>query len=291
MSGPKTLTSFARAKVNLTLRVLGRRADGFHELDSVVAFADVGDRVTFEPGAPAGLEVAGPFGHDIIGENLVVRALQLIAATAPDLTLGRVTLEKNLPVAAGLGGGSADAAAVLRLVRDANNGRAGRVDWMALSAQLGSDVSVCFADQACRMTGRGEILQVLDGFPRLFAVLANPQVPVPADKTTRVFEVLGSGPVEHLGLQARPAACGRDDWLALLAAGTNDLERPAATVIPAIANVLAAMRRHPLTTAARLSGAGPTCFALATTAEDARAIARDVVSRNPAWWVRAVTLG
>src|SRR5262249_18342237 len=133
----------ARAKVNLTLSVLDRRRDGYHDIESLVTFADVGDRVTLHPGADWRLETSWPFAADIDGPNLLERTLALLAETEPGLQLGSVELEKNLPVAAGLGGGSADAAALLRAVRAANPGCAAGVDWHGLAARLGADVPVC----------------------------------------------------------------------------------------------------------------------------------------------------
>ena len=195
MADTPPFTTLARAKVNLTLRVHGRRADGFHELDSVVAFADIGDAVTLVAGAPIGVAMRGPFASAIGGENLAQRALSLAAAAAPELQLGHVTIDKQIPVAAGLGGGSADAAAVLRLIQRANPAHAARHDWLALAAGLGSDVPVCFADRACRMSGRGEIVEPIGVLPPLPAVLINPQVPVPPNKTRAVFTQLAAPPL------------------------------------------------------------------------------------------------
>ncbi len=277
----------ARAKVNLTLRVLGRRTDGFHELDSVVAFAEVGDVVTLTVGAAPTVSVNGPFASAIEGENLAARALRAVASAAPDFKSGAISIEKHLPVAAGVGGGSADAAAVLRLIRQANAARAVDVDWMALAAQLGSDVPVCLESRACRMSGRGETLTVLDGFVPMAAVLVNPQVPVPADKTGRIFRHLAAGPFSC------QSGAGREvkSWTAAETLhGANDLEVPATAVIPSIATVLGSLKADPLSLAARLSGAGPTCFALTATIGDAHAIAARIAERHPGWWVRATTL-
>ncbi len=280
------LSERARAKVNLTLRILGRRLDGFHALDSVVAFADVGDVLTLTLGVPATVSVYGPFASAIEGENLAARALEMAAAAAPGLVAGAISIEKNLPVAAGVGGGSADAAAVLRLLRRANPVQAAHVDWMTLAAQLGSDVPVCFESRACRMTGRGEILNSIDGFAAIAAVLVNPQVPVPADKTRQVFKRLAAAPLTGPVPTAAPNA-----WTAAQAiAGGNDLEAPAKAVIPAITAVLDALERDTLPWVARLSGAGPTCFALTATMDDAYAVAMRIAEHHPSWWVRATIL-
>ncbi len=279
------LSEQARAKVNLTLRILGRRPDGFHELDSIVAFAGLGDVVTLTLGAPPTVSVDGPFGAMIDGENLATRALALVSAAAPDLTTGAISIEKHVPVAAGLGGGSADAAAVLRLLRRANPARASQIDWLAIAAQLGSDVPACVESRPCRMTGRGETLTAIDGFAAIAAVLVNPQVPVPAGKTRQVFQRLAAAPI------GSRAATTSIPWTAAQAvAGSNDLEPPAKAVMPAIATVLDALTRDPLPSAARLSGAGPTCFALTATMDDAYAVAKRISQQHPSWWVRATTL-
>ena len=283
-------TDWARAKVNLTLRVLGRRADGFHELDSLVAFADISDRVVFCSGRFPSVSMTGTFGAAIVGENLASRALALLAVQAPQLELGSILIEKLLPIAAGLGGGSADAAATLRLVREANEGRSDGLDWHALAAQLGSDVPVCLIGIACRMTGRGETLDAVDGAVELPAVLVNPQVRVPSDKTRVVFQILAAGPLVTGSERMPPIPRDMGGWLDRIGNGCNDLEVPAAIVVPDIGDVLAALRAHPLTRLARLSGAGPTCFGLTASVTDAATLASDLGRAHPTWWVRATVL-
>ncbi len=144
---------FAPAKINLTLRVLGRRPDGYHELESLVAFADVGDWVTLDVSKPVGVTTSGPFAGSIAGANLVEVALRRLVIEAPQLRLGSVHLEKNLPVAAGIGGGSADAAAVIRAVKRANAEQVETLDWNAFALRLGADVPVCLISRAAWMTG------------------------------------------------------------------------------------------------------------------------------------------
>src|SRR5262249_17907931 len=157
---------------NLTLRVLGRRADGYHLLESLIAFADVGDDVRFLPGAPPSVDVSGRYLGTITGRNLVDTTLQRLAEADPRLILGRVEIEKALPIPAGIGGGSADAAAVLRAVRAANPGST--LDWHAMAASLGADVSVCLVDRASLVWGVGERIEPVLGLPRLDAVLVCP---------------------------------------------------------------------------------------------------------------------
>ncbi len=299
------LTELARAKVNLDLTVLGRRADGFHELDSLVAFADVGDIVTLDLDGPAGVHVAGPFADGIVGENLASRALALVARAAPGIRLGHVRIDKQLPIASGLGGGSADAAAVLRLLERANPAYADRLDWAALAAQLGSDVPVCLANHACRMTGRGEVLAPLVDFPMLPTVLVNAQSDVPFDKTRRIFAELAASAWNGTPQPVRDGATLdgerrriRDSsasavavFVGYLGQRHNDLEAPALTLIPSLETVLAALRHDRLSNIVRMSGAGPTCFALCRSLDDARAVASRVAARHPGWWVRATQLG
>jgi 4-diphosphocytidyl-2-C-methyl-D-erythritol kinase len=186
----------ARAKINLTLNVLGRRPDGYHELESLVAFADVGDIITLDTDAPVGVSVSGPFATALVGENLIATTLQRLAA-CPALRLGAVHLEKRLPVAAGIGGGSADAAAVMRAVQRANADLAAAqtLPWSEIAASLGADVPVCFANQAAWMRGIGERLEPLPGLPRLHAVLVNALGEVPPDKTASVFRALNAPPL------------------------------------------------------------------------------------------------
>jgi 4-diphosphocytidyl-2-C-methyl-D-erythritol kinase len=186
-----SVRELARAKVNLTLTVHGRRADGYHELESLVTFAGVHDVVTLVPGAAGPVAVAGPFAGYISGENLLVKALALLRRADPGLRLGPVRLEKNLPVAAGLGGGSADAAALLRAVRRANPQRAADIPWLEIAARLGADVPACFGDRPALVFGVGHDIVPMESLPPMHAVLVNPGVPLP---TARVFAELKAGP-------------------------------------------------------------------------------------------------
>ncbi len=293
--GP-AITERACAKVNLTLRVHGRRADGYHALTSLVAFADIGDRIVFVPGAARAIHVTGPFHHHIQGENLLARTLDLLAASAPGLTLGSVILEKQLPVAAGVGGGSADAAALLRAIRQANPGCAASIDWHGFAARLGADVPVCLENRASWMTGIGEnTIPLPHPLPELAAILVNPNAPVPADKTAQVFRQLGASALRPdgrggTGHAHQPAIATRADLMAVMATTGNDLETAATAVVPAIADVLQALRAVPGLMHARLSGAGPTCVAIAGSPDLARDAVRTIATAHPAWWVRACRL-
>ena len=286
------LFEVASAKVNISLRVLGRRPDGFHEIDSLVMFGAVGDHLRLAVGAPVSVTTRGPFASAVVGENLVARTLALLAERAPHLKLGAITIDKFLPVAAGLGGGSANAGATLRLVKRANPEHAATVDWMALAAELGSDVPVCFIQRACHIKGRGEIITHVPGVERFCVVLVNPQVQVPPDKTAQVFRRLAappfdpSKPVEEL-LENKNAATPGERFAHM----RNDLEAPATAVIPAIAEVLTTLKADRRSQLVRLSGAGPTCFAVCSYSDPCDELADHLAEAHPSWWVSSTYLG
>ena len=290
----------APPKVNLTLTVLGRRpSDGYHELDSIVAFAhDIADTVTLTPRMPPVVTSSGPFAPSIAGENLLDVALRAVAAAAPSLALGAVHLNKQLPIAAGIGGGSADAAALLRAIRRANPGAAAAVDWHGLAARLGADVPVCLAAQAQRMTGVGERLTALPRLPVLAVVLVNPLAPVPADKTARVFRTLAAPPVvesDPIPGRACPTLATRSDLtqtdlIAHMRATGNDLTAAATAVVPEVADVLAALRATADCELAQLSGGGPTCFGVYPNMVIAAAAAASLRRSHSRWWVAASRL-
>jgi 4-diphosphocytidyl-2-C-methyl-D-erythritol kinase len=263
------LTEIARAKVNLTLAILGQRADGFHELDSLVAFADVGDVLTLEPAAQWQL-VSG--GLDVAeADNLVTQAMQMYAEAAGRPQPFRLTLEKRLPVAAGIGGGSADAAATLRLLQRAALQPLSGDALQRIAERLGSDVPVCLLNQSSRVTGRGERLAPLADMTPLHAVLVNPRCAVPARKTAEIFK----------RLQAAPYPPGREPAsVRLQAVRTNDLQAP----------VVAALHRQPGLTIAQMSGAGPTCFGAFTSQQAADTAAGTLMRDHPQWWVVATVL-
>lgn len=292
-SGAQSLVDYGRAKVNLTLRVVGRRLDGYHELESVVAFADCADRLTLQPGRALGLNTTGPMAAACgdPADNLVLTAAKGLAARVPGLALGAFALNKVLPVAAGIGGGSADAAAGLRLLARLNGVSTSdpRLAEVALSA--GADVPVCLLSRACGMTGVGEELVPLN-VPKLPCVLVNPGVPV---ATGAVFSALGLRNGELLVGAAEvvaPRSWPRDgasvaDWIKALATVGNDLEAPARRVQPGIVEVLDVLGAAQGARIARMSGSGATCFALFQSAGEAQAAARTIAAAHPHWWVHA----
>lgn len=290
------LRDIARAKVNLTLRVVGRRTDGFHDLESVVAFADCADGLGFDVAAELSLSATGPRVQECgdAHDNLVLKAARLLAGLVPDLKLGAFTLDKQLPVAAGIGGGSADAAAALRLLARANGIALDDVRLIEAARLTGADVPVCLLSQACVMTGVGETLQPLH-LPRLPCVMVNPRRPV---ATVAVFQELGltkgslrAGLRDILSAPAWPKeAAPVAEWIKVLSAGTNDLEAPALRIEPEIGVVLAALREADGVQLARMSGSGATCFAIFSS-DAAAMFAGDAIRiAHPDWWVHAGAL-
>lgn len=285
-----TITERARAKINLTLRVLGRRADGYHLLESLIVFADAGDVVTFEPGVAPAVEMTGSYAAAIAGSNLVDTAIAALAAADPRLTLGRIRVDKQLPIAAGIGGGSADAAAVLRAVRRINP--ANSIDWDRLAAGLGADVSVCLADRSSLVWGVGEQVEPVEGLPRLEAVLVCPQSAAPFGKTKSVFAGLRAGVAESTSRPpALPAFKDAAALIDYMRGVGNDLRTPAHAVLPDSAEAEAALRAEAECLYVSLSGAGPTSFGLFPNARFAAAAADRLRARHPQWWIIATTLG
>lgn len=270
--------SFAPAKINLSLHVTGQRADGYHLLDSLVAFADVGDRVRVMPADALSLEVTGPLAEGVPADdsNLAMRAARLFDHPVA------ITLDKHLPMAAGLGGGSSDAAATLYAMADL----LGTQTLPAGAVELGADVRVCLARQAARMRGIGDEVVPVEGFPPLAAVLANPGVAV---STPEVFAALTDkqNPPMPKRIPRWRAAWSAIDWIAKQ---RNDLEAPAQAVAPAIGTVLAALGALPEARLARMSGSGATCFALFDDQDAAAAAASALAAAQPGWWVTAAVL-
>jgi 4-diphosphocytidyl-2-C-methyl-D-erythritol kinase len=276
-----SLVEFAPAKINLHLHVVGRRDDEYHLLDSLVVFAGVGDRLTVSPSDGLTLSLTGPFaaGLDDESDNLVLRAARALAARAAVPAVGRLVLEKHLPVASGIGGGSADAAAALHLLRrfwglDIDPG-----DLRRLAQSLGADVPVCLDGRPAIMSGIGEILRPVPKLPDLGIMLVNPGVAV---STREVFRAR-SGAFSDA---AQILDAGWDDADALIAAlraAKNDLEPPARLLAPAIGDVLDALSATPGCRLARMSGSGATCFGLFDSPAAARAATRTIIRDE--WWV------
>jgi 4-diphosphocytidyl-2-C-methyl-D-erythritol kinase len=285
------LRDTGRAKLNLTLEVLGRRADGFHELRSLVAFASLGDEVEFDPHGPLDLVVEGRFAEALGGDNLIIKAARAASNKVPGLKLGRFRLVKMLPVASGLGGGSADAAAALRLIARTNSGVLTEATLAELARYLGSDVSVCLKSHPALISGRGENVEPVAGFPSCGVLLANPGRPL---ATEAVYAALRAEPLAPPPRPRSESLDFHDDFEALLAYATprgNDLERPAAQLVPEIRDVLAALSALDGVRLARLSGSGPTCFALFASESDATHAGARLAAKFPNWWIAASALG
>jgi 4-diphosphocytidyl-2-C-methyl-D-erythritol kinase len=291
------LSENGRAKVNLTLRVVGRRTDGYHDIESVVAFADCADHLMLTPGSELDLRTSGPLAEacGATSDNLVIKAARLLRERVPDLKVGSFTLDKVLPVAAGIGGGSADAAAALRLLAQLNGLAFDDPRIIEVAQLTGADVPVCVASRACVMTGVGENLQPLN-LPKMPAVMVNPSVPV---ATKDVFRALGLRNGELLVgatdvlLQDRswpePDASVAE-WIEAFVEVGNDLEAPALRIQPVIDEVLSALREAKGVKLARMSGSGATCFAIFADNADAQAAAEKIRRDHPVWWVHAGTL-
>jgi 4-diphosphocytidyl-2-C-methyl-D-erythritol kinase len=285
MSSP--LSDRAPAKVNLTLRVLGKRADGYHDLESLVVFADIADRVTLTLGDALGLGVDGPTAAAAgdVSDNLVLRAVCALSDRVAGLRVGRFALTKLLPVAAGLGGGSADAAAALRLLARLNDLAPDDARLMEAARRTGADVPVCLDPRPRVMRGIGDVLSAPLDLSPLPAVLVNPGVPVP---TRDVFAKLGLAPGDKRG-DATDIPVGqlknRDALVAHLKSQPNDLEAPAIAVQPVVAEVLEAIAQQGGCLLSRMSGSGATCFGLFETEAAAGSAAQALAASHPKWWV------
>ena len=290
------LVEEGRAKVNLTLRVMGRRVDGYHDLESLVAFADCGDRLALAPGPELKLDTTGPLAGDCgdVADNLVLRAALLLAEHVPGLKLGEFTLDKVLPVAAGIGGGSADAAAALRLLARLNDLALDDPRLLEVALLTGADVPVCLVSRASGMTGVGETLSPL-ALPKMPCVLVNPRVAV---ATKDVFAGLGLrngellvGATDVLQSPAWPEdGASLEEWVEALAENSNDLEPPAMRIQPVIGEVLSALNATNGAWLARMSGSGATCFAIYENTAEAQRASRKIRLDHPQWWVHAGVL-
>ncbi|KKB10877.1 hypothetical protein VE25_15675 [Devosia geojensis] len=279
----------APAKVNLALHVVGRRADGYHELDSLMVFADIGDELTAVPAAADRLAVTGPFGKGLgNGENLVTRAVAAFRARWPGhVPFGLdMTLAKNLPVAAGLGGGSADAAAVLRLMASLGETEIAAADLVALAASLGADVPACLVSAPLVARGIGDVMRPLKAFPACHVVLVNPLVPVATAEVFRRLQSRQNPPMPDLPEpMTRPAQLGI--WLAET---RNDLEPPAVAMVPQIGSLIARLSQAPGCMLARMSGSGATVFGLFGSSAQAHQAAHELRETYPDYWVAAAPL-
>ncbi len=282
-----TLIEKAAAKINLTLRVIGRRADGYHDLESLVAFADVVDVLALQPGMDDALEVSGPFAgrSGAVSDNLVLKALGALRQRLTGLKGGRFLLEKNVPVAAGLGGGSADAAAALRLIARANAMALDDPRLVDAARAVGADVPVCLDPRPRIMRGVGELLSPPLELPELPAVLVNPGVALATRDVFGEFTGgLGGGELTEVPREF-------DALIEYLDHHGNDLTAAAMACAPGIADVLAALKKLSGAKLVRMSGSGSSCFVLFATQREAAAAAQRLAAEQKGWWVKPTSLG
>lgn len=284
------LIELASAKVNLTLKVLGRRSDGFHELSSIVVFASLGDTLQLEPDDKLSLTVNGQFSANLDEDNLVLQAARFLSDMCKGVRTGAFTLEKNLPVAAGLGGGSADAAAALRLMARANPELVTGKVMEEATCRLGSDVLACLMSHSAVMQGRGEKLTPLKKLPALDIVLVNPGIPLAAGE---VYAALEAPSLEDEFVPddaSQISFASVEELLEHISITGNDLQQPAITLAPDIGDVLGALSQTDGCKAAQMSGSGSTCFGVFANAGHA-ARARDRLrAAYPEWWVVSTRL-
>ncbi|MFO1061485.1 MAG: 4-(cytidine 5'-diphospho)-2-C-methyl-D-erythritol kinase [Dongiaceae bacterium] len=285
---PAAVRAVARAKINLYLHVVGRRADGYHLLDSLVVFADLGDRLAAAPADRLGLAVEGPFAAGLGAgpDNLVLRAAEALKAALGRPELGAaLTLTKNLPVASGIGGGSADGAATLPLLLRLWGASLPADALARLALPLGADLPVCLAGGPRFMGGVGETMDPVPPLPPAWLVLANPGLPLPTPAVFRARQ----GPFSPPGRWSAPLPDAAALAAALAARG-NDRAAPARSLAPAIDRVLAALAATPGCLLARLSGSGATCFGLYAAAAAAEQAAAALRRAEPGWWVAAAPM-
>jgi len=289
------LRETAPAKVNLFLHIEGRRADGMHELESLVAFCDIGDALVVAPADRITLSVDGPFAASVSAgsDNLVLQAAQALRGLTGVGLGARIALTKNLPVAAGIGGGSADAAAALRALCRLWKQTPEPDALLRLAVSLGADVPVCLSGVPQLVRGIGEQIRVFENLPNASLVLVNPGVPVATADVFRRYDRLamrqtvGRQRTEPMSWASRQDV---DGLLAALVNRQNDLQDCACVAVPEIAAVLAELDATADCRLARMSGSGATCYGLFGGDEQARVAAAEIARKRPDWWVRATTL-
>ncbi|MDQ7019392.1 MAG: 4-(cytidine 5'-diphospho)-2-C-methyl-D-erythritol kinase [Robiginitomaculum sp.] len=285
------ITEFARAKINLTLKVgpLGR--DGYHPLESLVVFADAGDRLDFAPAPDLTLAITGPFGEglDTGVDNLVLRAARALLKASGKRAGAHIILDKALPIASGIGGGSADAAAALRGLNRLWGCKLSYTELENIGQALGADVPVCVQSRTRFMSGRGEVLHDVKTWPVLDAVLVNPGFAVSTAAVFSHFDEMNHG--ETLSGESCTGAKDFDEAIVRLRGFENSLSAAACALEPRIASLLSALDAQPQTQLARLCGSGATCVALVRDACAARSLAQDLQKTYPQAWIKSVKLG
>ncbi len=280
-------SSFAPAKINLYLHVIGCRDDGFHELDSLVVFADVGDRVQVELAEDTTFDIVGPFASEFerFEGNSVLRAFKALSTHTEYSSNVALKLEKNLPIASGIGGGSTDAGATINALLELWDVHVDKRELFDVAFSLGADVPVCVFGKPAYMSGAGEILEPIDNFPALPAILVNPNICLP---TLAVFDHFALG-------KSRPGRISRmpndvEGLISILKDRRNDLFDAAVDIVPEIGEVLSALKATSGCLLARMSGSGATCFGIYASEVDARIAASVIYELQPNWWVEPTIL-
>lgn len=282
------IEEIARAKVNLYLHIKGKRDDGYHLLDSFAVFPEVYDRITVEPGKRLTLNIKGPFADQLnkegpVSENLVIQAARKLQERLGEKPGAKITLEKNLPIASGIGGGSADAAATLRALMRLWDTKPNVWRVSRLSKRVGADVPACMVSRPILMSGIGEELSVPPKLPRMFMLLVNPGKKV---STPKVFEGVNLRSVKVKKRPKVPAKFkGWDHFEKFLGEASNDLEASAKKIAPVIGDVLKELKKTQAPLLTRMSGSGATCFSLYRTENELNAARERIVGRQPKWWV------
>lgn len=288
-----SISVFAPAKINLFLHVTERLPNGYHNLDSLIAFADIGDEITLEPFDHFSFEITGPFAGAFSGKdwdaspastNLVARAAWAMARESEHQLDMKITLKKNLPLGAGIGGGSADAAALIRALLQYWNMPADLPFLKTIMITLGADVPVCFQSQPVRVRGIGDVFDHVDALPEIPVVLCYPGKPCSTPEVFRAF----SGSLTPLTTLA--SVQDKEQLLDVLKTTHNDLELPAQKIVPEIENVLKALNMESSCLLARMSGSGSCCFGLFDDHASARISAQKIAASNPDWWVTSGTI-
>ncbi len=289
----------APAKINLSLQIAGKRTDGYHELSGLVAFAAFGDYLSFHPSDGEGgvdLRLTGPFASDLsksgstIEDNLVLKAVHLYEHITGLSFSGQMVLEKKLPLAAGIGGGSADAAAALRLLHNLDRTSCGADGLQEMALQIGADVPMCLASKAQWVSGIGEVCRPVTGFPPLACLLVNPLKKL---STAGMFRRLAAPPLSPGHKAAMPdlsSFASQSALLDWLGTQRNDLQEAAIANEPEVARVLEAIEGDENCALARMSGSGATCFGLYYREREAEEAARKLEADHPDWWVVATVL-
>lgn len=287
MVDKKKIREFAPAKINLYLHVTGKREDGYHLLDSLIAFADIGDWIEVEESEELSLSIKGRFGNHLGGgeDNLVLRATRMLQDKASIKKGAKITLEKNLPIASGIGGGSADAAATLRALQKlwSSESLIPHHQLITLATSLGADIPVCLTNRTSYFGGIGEIIdKIPEELPETYILLMNPLIATPTPEIFRRRQGHFSPPARLLGWPKDVQDLARE-----LEARHNDLEKPAQEMVPIIGEMIGAIGGTPDCLLARMSGSGATCFGLYASAPAAMSAKKILEERYPNWWLAA----